>query len=185
MPNPPIGGFGILTCGWERAIRRASRAAFPARRPSSLWGLTPRPGAGSLKAVNDAALRPVCGADFQQHAIVLDYADVVFRHPSRHPRKDFMPIGEYHGIEAVSTHPGDSTLGLNEISSRHLAILLIALAAASHRLPRERAPALPRPGLIAGHAPDLKSPGKPLSQSRPCMPSVSASQLNSFSPCPD
>jgi len=70
---------------------------------------------------------------------------VVLRHPSRHPREDLVPVGEYHGVEAVPAHPGNSALGLDEVSSRHLAILLIAMAAASCSLPRERALVSRRP----------------------------------------
>src|SRR6185437_4748574 len=83
--------------------------------------------------------RPVRRTDLQQHAVVLDYADVVFRHPTRHPREHLVPVGEYHGVEPVPAHPGDRALGLDEVTLRHSAILLIALAAASGILRRERA----------------------------------------------
>src|ERR1700748_1956432 len=75
----------------------------------------------SLIAVNDPPLRPVRRADLQQHAVVLDYPDVVFRHPARHPREDLVPVGEYHGVEAVPAHPGDCALGLDEVRLRHVA----------------------------------------------------------------
>ena len=102
-----------------RARRRWSAANWSACSGESSDGSCPPTGAESLIAVNDAALRPVRRADRQQHAIVLDYADVVFRHPPRHPREDLVPVGECHGVEAVPAHPGDSSLGLDEVSPRH------------------------------------------------------------------
>src|SRR6202012_5061442 len=119
------------------------------RPRESVWlsgSCSPGWGRGSLVAVDDAALGPVRGADLQEHAVVLDDADVVLGHPSRHPRQDFVPVGEDHGVEAVPAQPGDGSLGLDEVSSWHLVILLVALAAASHSGPRERALVLPRPG---------------------------------------
>src|SRR6202012_1493653 len=125
---------------WRCSERKPSGKARSSRSPCAS---TPR-GHESLIAVNDAALRPVRRADLQQHAVVLDYADVVLRHPSRHPREDLVPVGECHGVEAVPAHPGNGALGLDEVSSWHLVILLIAMAAASHSLPHERVLVLPR-----------------------------------------
>jgi hypothetical protein len=61
---------------------------------------------------------------------------------------------------------GNLALGPDHVTLRHLSILLIALAAASHVLQRERAPFIRALGVVAGLAQDLESFGKPLSRSQ-------------------
>jgi hypothetical protein len=60
----------------------------------------------------------------------------------------------------VSVNGDDLALGPDHVTFRHLAILLIALAAASHILQRERAPLARALGVVAGQAQDLESPGE-------------------------
>src|SRR6202044_1217196 len=78
--------------------RRSGRRESIAPHPCTVSGPSP---SGSLVAVDDAPLRPVGWADLQQHAIVLDDADVVLRHPPGHPREHLVPVGESHGVKAV------------------------------------------------------------------------------------
>jgi hypothetical protein len=55
---------------------------------------------------------------------------------------------------------GDLALGPHHVTLRHLSILLIALAVASHMLQRERAPFARALGVVAGQAQDLESFGE-------------------------
>jgi hypothetical protein len=60
-------------------------------------------------------------------------------------------------VHPVPVNGGDLALGPDHVTLRHLSILLIALAAASHMLQRERAPFARALGVVAGQAPDLES----------------------------
>jgi hypothetical protein len=55
---------------------------------------------------------------------------------------------------------GDLALGPDHVTLRHLAILLIALAAPPRTLQRERAPSARALGTVAGQALDLESLGE-------------------------
>src|SRR3984885_12653693 len=76
---------------------------------------------------------------------------------------------------------GDLALGPHHVTLRHFAILLIALAAASHILQRERAPFAVPLGSLPGRHKIWNPSGKPLSRSQRYMPYGSASRPNSFS----
>jgi len=60
----------------------------------------------------------------------------------------------------ASVNGGDLALGPDHVTLLHLSILLIALAAASHMLQRERAPFARTLGVVAGQAQDLESFGE-------------------------
>src|SRR5690348_1784976 len=74
---------------------------------------------------------------------------------------------------------GDLALGPDHVALRHLAILLIVLAAASRTLQRERA----RHGTRCRTSTRSGIPRGPLSRTQRYMPHVSASRPNSFSRC--
>src|ERR1700722_4243460 len=63
-------------------------------------------------------------------------------------------LGMVHPAPVIG---GDLALGPDHVTLRHLSILLIALAAASHMLQRERAPLARALGVAAGQAQDLES----------------------------
>src|ERR1700733_2723642 len=81
----------------------------------------------------------------------------------------------------VPVNGGDVALGPDHVPLPHLAILLIALAAASHCASVHRSP-VPLESLQDRHK--IWNPsGKPLSRSQRYMPHVPASRPNSFSRC--